>query len=90
MKRLAALLLLLAASFSAGIAAQSGGDGARFADLRWRLVGPHRAGRLWTVAGVPGDPTTYYAGSPSGALWKSTNGGLTWASISDSLPVELA
>lgn len=89
MKRAAALTLLTLLTVSLGLFAQSSSpnDAQYFSSLRWRLVGPHRAGRLWTVAGVPSDPTTYYAGSPAGALWKSTNGGLTWASISDALPV---
>ena len=55
--------------------------------LRWRLVGPHRAGRVWAVAGVAGDPAVYYAGTPAGALWKTTNGGTTWSAVSDALPV---
>ncbi|HVZ19810.1 MAG TPA: hypothetical protein VG871_02040, partial [Vicinamibacterales bacterium] len=55
--------------------------------MRWRLIGPNRAGRAWAVAGVPGDPTTYYLGTPSGALWKSTNAGTSWHAISDAIPV---
>lgn len=88
MKRLAATLvlcILAGASFTFGALAQ-GSDAQYFSDLKWRLVGPHRAGRLWWVTGVAGDPATYYAGSPAGALWKSTNGGTTWKSISDALP----
>lgn len=57
-----------------------------FGELRWRQVGPHRAGRIWWVTGVAGDPAVYYAGTPAGALWKTTSGGTTWFSISDSLP----
>jgi photosystem II stability/assembly factor-like uncharacterized protein len=86
MKRLAACLVLATTAFGLGAFAQTSGDERYFSELRWRLVGPHRAGRLWSVAGVPGDPATYYAGTPAGALWKSTNGGTTWASISDALP----
>ncbi len=86
MHRLAALVGLAVTSLALGLSAQDA-DTQYFSDLRWRLVGPYRAGRLWAVAGVAGDPTTYYAGSPAGALWKSTNGGLTWASVSDNLPV---
>lgn len=85
MKRLAAFLLLLGTTFTLATFAQTS-DTQYFSDMKWRLVGPHRAGRLWSVAGVPGDPATYYAGTPAGALWKTTNGGTTWASISDALP----
>ena len=57
-----------------------------FSDMHWRSIGPNRAGRSWVVAGVPGDPSVYYLGTPAGALWKSTSGGTTWRAISDSLP----
>jgi two-component system, cell cycle sensor histidine kinase and response regulator CckA len=43
--------------------------------MRWRQVGPFRAGRISAVAGVPGDPATYYLGTPGGGVWKSTSGG---------------
>ncbi|MGA2196941.1 MAG: hypothetical protein ABSH40_16895, partial [Bryobacteraceae bacterium] len=46
--------------------------------MRWRQVGPFRAGRISAVAGVPGDPATYYLGTPGGGIWKSTSGGVTW------------
>ena len=85
MKRLAAFLFLLGTTFTFATFAQTS-DAQYFSDMKWRLVGPHWAGRLWSVAGVPGDPATYYAGTPAGALWKTTNGGTTWASISDALP----
>ena len=88
MKRLAACLgvvLPIAATFTMGAVAQAP-ETPYFSELRWRLVGPHRAGRVWWVTGVPDDARTYYAGTPAGALWKSTNGGTTWASISDRLP----
>jgi DNA-binding transcriptional regulator YbjK len=31
-------------------------------------MGPAASGRIATVAGVPGDPTTYYLGSASGGV----------------------
>jgi photosystem II stability/assembly factor-like uncharacterized protein len=81
-----ALVTLTGATLAPGVLAQTS-DAPYFSALRWRLVGPHRAGRVWWVTGVPGDPATYYAGTPAAALWKSTNGGTTWASISDHLPL---
>src|SRR5205823_10873556 len=54
-----------------------------FAAMRWRLVGPFRAGRVSAVAGVIGRPGTYYMGSPSGGLWKSTDAGVVWCPIFD-------
>lgn len=52
--------------------------------LAWREVGPAvMGGRLDAVAGIPGDATTVYLGHSSGGLYKSTNGGMTFASIFD-------
>src|SRR6185369_1223572 len=50
---------------------------------RFRYMGPAPAGRIASVSGVPGDPNTYYLGSASGGLWKSTDGGQTFAPILD-------
>ncbi len=62
-------------------------DAAWFDALRWRLIGPFRAGRVSAVAGVPGDPTTYYIGTPDGGLWKTTDGGVVWKPIFDDVHV---
>src|SRR5581483_4399591 len=53
------------------------------AAMKWRLVGPFRAGRVSAVAGVIERPGTYYMGSPSGGLWKSTDAGTVWSPIFD-------
>jgi len=54
-----------------------------FSAMHWRLVGPHRAGRVTTVAGIPGRPAIYYFGTPGGGVWKTTNGGRVWKPIFD-------
>ena len=51
--------------------------------IDYRLIGPYRGGRSGTVTGVPGDRSTYYFGSVGGGVWKSMDGGATWANISD-------
>ena len=54
--------------------------------LKYRLVGPFRGGRATGVTGVAGDPETFYFGSASGGLWKTTDGGLTWKPLWDKFP----
>ncbi len=57
-------------------------DNAHF-DLRYRMVGPDRGGRVTTVTGVASEPRTFYMGVASGGLWKTTDAGSTWIPISD-------
>ena len=92
-QRKMSLALLSAVAFSTIAFAQRGGGpaGAQQATspepLKFRYMGPAAAGRIATVAGVPGDPTTYYLGSASGGVWKSTDSGATFAPIFDDQPV---
>src|SRR5690242_13024553 len=58
-------------------------DPALYQALKWRNVGPFRAGRTTAVAGVPGDPTTFYIGSSGGGVWKTTDAGVSWRNVSD-------
>jgi len=51
--------------------------------LSWRLIGPHRGGRVTAVAGIAGNTKTYYIGTPGGGVWKTTNAGRTWFPIFD-------
>ena len=55
--------------------------------FRFRFVAPAEGNRVAAVAGIPGDPTTYYAGAASGGVWKSTDGGNRWVPIFDKQPV---
>jgi PKD repeat protein/photosystem II stability/assembly factor-like uncharacterized protein len=43
-------------------------------------------GRLNVVAFHPTDPNKLYVGSPSGGMWQTTDGGVTWVSHTDSMP----
>jgi len=55
--------------------------------LRFRYMGPAPDGRIASVTGVAGDPSTYYLGSASGGIWKSTDGGTTYVPIFDTQAV---
>src|SRR5438105_4346160 len=57
-----------------------------YSRLRYRYIGPE-GNRVTSVAGVPGDVNTYYAGAASGGLFKSTDGGIHWAAVFDAQPV---
>src|SRR5215467_1896587 len=78
--------LLLVASFvglgRASLRAQTLDDKA-LKGMKWRQIGPFRGGRALAVTGVAGDPETYYFGAVAGGVWKTQNGGLTWAPMTD-------
>jgi photosystem II stability/assembly factor-like uncharacterized protein len=55
--------------------------------MRWRLIGPYRAGNVYAVSGIPGDPRVYYIDTPEGGVWKTTDGGTVWKPIFDAAHV---
>ncbi|MFT6807887.1 MAG: photosystem II stability/assembly factor-like uncharacterized protein [Saprospiraceae bacterium] len=50
--------------------------------LKFRHIGPI-GNRIISVAGIPGDPMTYFVGAASGGIWKTEDGGLKWKPIFD-------
>ena len=58
-------------------------DPAFYNNLRYRLVGPSRGGRVTTVTGVPSQPRAFYMGVASGGLFRTTDSGATWTPITD-------
>src|SRR5262245_62438503 len=89
--RRAALIALLAlAAFGAALVTNSNSSHVRQASqsnplsgLRWRNIGPFRGGRSVAVAGVASQPMVYYFGGTGGGVFKKTEGGVTWAPVSD-------
>lgn len=76
---LAFLFLAPAASWSQDV------DPNLYSGMRWRLVGPFRAGKSTMVSGVPGDPVVYYMGTAGSGVWKTVDGGQVWTCVSDSV-----
>ena len=71
------------ASFTSGVAQQTTAVSPDvYRRLHWRFIGPE-GNRFSAVAGVPGDPLVYYAGSASGGIFKTSDGGVHWEPIFD-------
>ena len=62
-------------------------DIALYQSMKWRSIGPFRAGRVSAVAGIAGNAAVYYMGSPGGGVWKTIDGGVVWTPIMDQVPV---
>jgi photosystem II stability/assembly factor-like uncharacterized protein len=58
-------------------------DTTAFAALRWREIGPFRGGRSVAVAGSRQRPREYWMGTTGGGVFKTTDGGINWAPVTD-------
>ncbi|PYV14699.1 MAG: hypothetical protein DMG07_11420 [Acidobacteria bacterium] len=64
-------------------AAPEANEAALVANLKWRSIGPaNMGGRVTDIAGLPGDPYTFYVGGADGGIFKTTNGGTTFGRCS--------
>ncbi len=65
-------------------------ESSTFSGLKWRSIGPAwNSGRVSDFAVNPNNINEYYVAASSGNLWKTTNNGITWEAIGDTLPYSL-
>ena len=85
----AAILVLIASagSFATPASGKTALGKALYRSLHYRFIGPG-GGRVSAVAGIPGNPNTYYLGAASGGIWKTTDGGIHWKPVFDHEPVQ--
>ncbi len=57
-----------------------------YQDMRWRMIGPFRAGRTVGATGIPGHQNVFYIGVNNGGVWRSSDFGHTWIPIFDDQP----
>src|SRR4051795_5906966 len=86
-RRILPLAIILMSVAAIVPSAQRRGSGTSPDALSFRFLGPVVGNRVASIAGVPGDPSIYYAGAASGGVWKTTDGGGHWNPVSDSMPV---
>ncbi|MBL0162815.1 MAG: hypothetical protein IPP82_03930 [Xanthomonadales bacterium] len=82
--KLALVGALLASSVAVSVNAQAV-DPVQLNGLEWRLVGPFRGGWGTMAAGIAEQPDTFYFGAAGGGVWKTTDAGATWQSMSNGL-----
>jgi photosystem II stability/assembly factor-like uncharacterized protein len=58
-------------------------DQAILSAFKWRSIGALRGGRSIAVSGVKARPKEAYFGAAGGGLWKTTDGGVEWAPVTD-------
>ena len=79
---------LEAAKAAPTVAAAPGIDPDLLAGFKARNIGPAgMSGRVTSIEGLSANPDVLYVGAATGGVWKSTNGGLTFAPIFDDQPV---
>ncbi len=74
--------IAIAASFLIGAAC----DAARAAEPHWTWCGWGGGGWFWSSAADPVDANTFYMGGDVNGLWKTVDGGRSWAFMNNGLP----
>ena len=61
----------------------------QFKNWKPRNIGPAgMSGRITTIDAVVSNPNTIYVGAASGGVWKTENGGHSWAPVFDDQPIQ--
>src|SRR5215471_521832 len=81
----AAIAGIAASTLMQAQAPQAPANGA-YAEMRWRSIGPPRAGRARALSGVRSQPNVFYIGFDNGGVWRSTDYGSTWTPLFDDQP----
>jgi photosystem II stability/assembly factor-like uncharacterized protein len=81
----AATSLAIMFTWAPATSAQSGStvDPALYGGMKWRNVGPARGGRSIAAEGSDSRPNEYWFGATGGGAWKTTDGGTSWAPMTD-------
>jgi len=54
-----------------------------YQEMRYRMIGPFRAGRTVGAVGIPTQPNVFFIGVNNGGVWKTDDYGRTWNPIFD-------
>ena len=86
MKTYRRIMLLLAGFLLCSLLKAQTYNPSLFNCMKWRMIGPYRAGRTVGACGVVQQPGTFYIGVNNGGVWKTTDYGRTWQPVFDSEP----
>ena len=78
MMALGSMLLITAQTTSANEGDNTAISPDFFREMRWRCIGPFRAGRTVAISGVIHQPNVFYMAAVNGGVWKTTDFGNTW------------
>ncbi|HMQ75272.1 MAG TPA: hypothetical protein PKE21_05905 [Flavobacteriales bacterium] len=69
------------------VGAKTGADWTEVGPTSFVFAGFGGLGRVNCIAFHPMDPATFWAGTPGGGLWRTQDGGLSWATVNSDMPV---